>query len=111
MLTQQTGEIYNEALKEQFLNSDRSGYQLFAIERFTEEDFMAQRAFLLKSMKEGIPLLRKFILNDMPRKLWQEQEMQSQLCGIFSDLDVNSKTRSEEHTSELQSRENLVCRL
>lgn len=92
MLTQQTGEIYNEALKEQFLNSDRSGYQLFAIERFTEEDFMAQRAFLLKSMKEGIPLLRKFILNDMPRKLWQEQEMQSQLCGIFSDLDVNSKT-------------------
>src|SRR5690606_40138392 len=26
-------------------------------------------------------------------------------------VDVDMKTRSEEHTSELQSRENLVCRL
>src|SRR5690606_40335163 len=33
-----------------------------------------------------------------------------QLCiGFVSDS--NKKTRSEEHTSELQSRENLVCRL
>src|SRR5436309_11759963 len=35
-------------------------------------------------------------------------------AGIgFSDRDVENdfKTRSEEHTSELQSRENLVCRL
>src|SRR5690606_10472242 len=27
------------------------------------------------------------------------------------DFDLDKKTRSEEHTSELQSRENLVCRL
>src|SRR5690606_39455609 len=31
--------------------------------------------------------------------------------GSGSRMEVNQKARSEEHTSELQSRENLVCRL
>src|SRR5690606_41427379 len=31
--------------------------------------------------------------------------------GIASDLFLSDQIRSEEHTSELQSRENLVCRL
>src|SRR5690606_18377887 len=34
----------------------------------------------------------------------------SELAGDLG-LDVGDKLRSEEHTSELQSRENLVCRL
>src|SRR5690606_40806901 len=38
------------------------------------------------------------------------------LAGVFADQvgigsDVDAADRSEEHTSELQSRENLVCRL
>src|SRR5699024_11429726 len=34
------------------------------------------------------------------------------LCGIFSQMsEYESKVRSEEHTSELQSRFDLVCRL
>src|SRR5690606_41445614 len=31
--------------------------------------------------------------------------------GIFLRVGEDGKSRSEEHTSELQSRENLVCRL
>src|SRR5690606_39908939 len=36
------------------------------------------------------------------------EEMAKKISGITT---VNSRFRSEEHTSELQSRENLVCRL
>src|SRR5690606_40912021 len=36
----------------------------------------------------------------------------SLLAAVFDNgLKLESQTRSEEHTSELQSRENLVCRL
>src|SRR5690606_40949163 len=31
--------------------------------------------------------------------------------GLFEDVRIDTWKRSEEHTSELQSRENLVCRL
>src|SRR5690606_31810096 len=34
-----------------------------------------------------------------------------QVINVIDQIDFNSTTRSEEHTSELQSRENLVCRL
>src|SRR2546427_2199042 len=33
------------------------------------------------------------------------------IIGVFTDLWQTVKTRSEEHTSELQSQSNLVCRL
>src|SRR5690606_41169339 len=32
-------------------------------------------------------------------------------CFLIDPLQITDWTRSEEHTSELQSRENLVCRL
>ena len=91
-LTAHTEEVYNDGLEEQFISSGRSGYEIFALKKFTEEDFKEYRPFLLKSMKDGIPLLRKFILNDMPDRLWREEEIQTQVCGIFALLDVNSKT-------------------
>src|SRR5690606_40636936 len=34
-----------------------------------------------------------------------------ELCGLQGRKNLTSCGRSEEHTSELQSRENLVCRL
>src|SRR5690606_40904308 len=33
------------------------------------------------------------------------------LCAVAARLAFSKRVRSEEHTSELQSRENLVCRL
>src|SRR3712207_9335689 len=38
-------------------------------------------------------------------------DIDSKPLGASSDSDTNSKPRSEEHTSELQSRQYLVCRL
>lgn len=92
MLTRQTEEVYNDALKKQFINSNRTAYLLFALERFTEEDFREHRPFLLRSMREGIPLVRKLILNRLPEPLWQEVEIQGEMSSMFAQLDVNSKT-------------------
>jgi hypothetical protein len=92
MLNHQTAEVYDEGLKERFLSSDRSAYQLFALDRFTEQDFKERKDFLLRSLKDGIPLLRKMILNDLPDPVWREEEIQSEICSMFDLLDVNSKT-------------------
>src|SRR5690606_40602512 len=54
------------------------------------------------------PLKRKFA-NDRRRVYFGERIFV--LAKIVPCIAVPSRTRSEEHTSELQSRENLVCRL
>src|SRR5690606_40057049 len=43
--------------------------------------------------------------------LLQSQPVQSQCLLLQLQTDIQLPRRSEEHTSELQSRENLVCRL
>ena len=92
MLTSYTDSVYEDGLKSHFLTSGRSDYELFALRRFSDQDFNENRDFIIKSLKSGIPLLRKFILKDLPDFVWQEEEMQSQICDLFGDMDVNSRT-------------------
>src|SRR2546430_13513896 len=44
---------------------------------------------------------KKYVRNPNPRPAWPE----------FYTTEANAQIRSEEHTSELQSQSNLVCRL
>src|SRR5690606_41739408 len=53
------------------------------------------------------PLLRDLYRRDGPGKV----TVKSNPFDIGYILVLDEKNRSEEHTSELQSRENLVCRL
>ena len=92
MLTSYTDSIYDDGLKAHFLTSGRSDYELFALRRFSDQDFNENRAFIIKSLKSGIPLLRKFILKDLPDLVWKQEEIQSQICDLFGDMDVNSRT-------------------
>src|SRR5690606_41365389 len=49
---------------------------------------------------------------DAVRWLTRAAELEDASARVFEHLgDVHEALRSEEHTSELQSRENLVCRL
>lgn len=91
-LNQHTEEVYDDELKSHFLQSSRSSYQVFAVERFLKEDFIEYQPDLLEAIKEGIPLLRKQILNKLPASLWEHEGMQTELCNRFYLMDVNSKT-------------------
>ena len=92
MLTAHTDLVYDKGLQGEFLKSQRPDYEIFALRRFSNEDFQKNMGFIIRSMEEGIPLLRKFILKDLPDPIWEEEEIQTRLCGMFSALDVNSRT-------------------
>src|ERR1035437_2912200 len=68
--------------------------KLIAYERKLDAD----RAALAANQKE-----RKKCESDIP--------VQEQKISKLKDQMISTKTRSEEHTSELQSRQYLVCRL
>src|SRR5690606_42078277 len=54
------------------------------------------------------------ILNNtkvFPARLFGNKEKTGARIEVFLLRELNEEQRSEEHTSELQSRENLVCRL
>src|SRR5690606_218921 len=62
--------------------------------------------------KEGNEMIRSFIIpKDQVEIIADWQAMGMKATGTYSFKIHNVLVRSEEHTSELQSRENLVCRL
>src|SRR5690606_41932196 len=81
-------------------------------------------SFYTLSLHDALPILLRCGLrlvrapDDQPRPAEQHQSEQHQAGAVHPPLDLVVRvprlvhaTRSEEHTSELQSRENLVCRL
>ncbi|MEX2567988.1 MAG: hypothetical protein WD431_18720 [Cyclobacteriaceae bacterium] len=92
LLVAHTDTLYNEALKKNFLASDRDEYELFALRRFEKADFEDNLAFVFKSLEKGTPLLKKFIFKDMPDDLWKEEAVQYRICQMFSEMDINSRT-------------------
>lgn len=92
MLTNHTVQFVDNELKYYLLNSNRAGYRLFAFQNFREGDFKLYENFWLKSLREDIPMTRKFILANLPDPLWSTVSVQDKVCGLFQFFDVNTKT-------------------
>src|SRR5690606_42152718 len=65
------------------------------------------------SLHDALPILAGDALVDAFLDFRWQHRIVEQRLGVHADhtVDDELQTRSEEHTSELQSRENLVCRL
>src|SRR5690606_41146440 len=70
------------------------------------------------SLHDALPILEKLneplstvIRNSKVTKIPTNEIAVGDLCIVEEGKMINADGRSEEHTSELQSRENLVCRL
>lgn len=92
MLSNHTKRLLDKALIETLLNSDRSGYDLFAYHNFKENDYFIYKSYWLNSLKEGIPLTRKYILKNIPEGMWNTALVQDDVCAMFNFFDVNTKT-------------------
>src|SRR5690606_39667671 len=70
-------------------------------------------AGLHDGLLELVPLGRgKATDNDLTAPFWDLNPLRREILGLQNRFAAQqSHNRSEEHTSELQSRENLVCRL
>lgn len=88
----QTKLLLDEKMKSEFFRSNRSGYQLLAVQNMTPEDFESFQHQWLEILKNGIPLVRKQLMNQIPEVIWDNQGMQESICSMISDFDVNSRT-------------------
>src|SRR5690554_2397760 len=74
-----------------------------ALEKLSNDELRAKSDFFRKEIKEAQADIQKQI-NDLEKQSEKEQD-------INKKEEFYNQIRSEEHTSELQSRPHLVCRL
>src|SRR5690606_41670080 len=77
------------------------------VDGFLKPDGSAFTQKTLENIEDGQKHLSMGIVQGGRNILSHEEITDLQQSGLFTEKDC----RSEEHTSELQSRENLVCRL
>src|SRR5690606_24768531 len=88
-----------------FIELDLDGVQrkeLAHVHRYENRDLRVRREKQLLLEQEQIPVQVEHLLLQVLHVLVERTELRAR---------VTARPRSEEHTSELQSRENLVCRL
>src|SRR5690606_39356227 len=102
---------------EQFIRSHFTQPDLFIRIKRGDEDFVEtnldKKEVNYKAISPNtLALSNGFRMQDFPylKGKYEVQDLSSQHTINFMDANTG-ESRSEEHTSELQSRENLVCRL
>src|SRR5690606_41797287 len=89
----------------------------FPTRRSSDLDVKTNWRMLEEVFQNLVPAVWRFILAAEVRHILKATDgtddfvVIAQRLGIYDQADARAIGRSEEHTSELQSRENLVCRL
>jgi hypothetical protein len=92
MIKDYIDSTYNNGLQQTFLTSMNSDYQLYAINRFQEEDYLANEEIITEVLLEFSPLQRSRILKKLPAAVFSSAQFTQTIYGKFRDLDSNSKT-------------------
>src|SRR5690606_39691989 len=87
-------------------------YLCFCVYQFLYSEMASTEIYTL-SLHDALPICRCWMPSSSPHRECREPSamMNRAVAFAFALLFVQCGHRSEEHTSELQSREKLVCRL
>ncbi|WP_215224969.1 hypothetical protein [Echinicola shivajiensis] len=92
LLNKQTKEFFTPQLAKEFMQSEIDDYRIFAVEQMSTEELSEDKSFLLESLENGNPLLRKSILRKIPNNLLEDKPFQLNVCELFGRMDINTKS-------------------
>lgn len=101
-----TNGVYSNEIAHQLLLSDNYETQLFALRKWTEDDFKQNSELLFQVIRQSVPLVRAFAINKMPLP-FENTENNRQFAALFPALDNYSKSiflgriTSEEKPSQI----------
>lgn len=79
------------------LQSRHTDYHLFALERLTEKQYKENHERVAEIFSVGIPLVRTFIIKNLPNDFWYSEKLQNPFWKNFSKVDINSRSLLLDH--------------
>jgi len=86
------------------LGSNNTDYQMFALKRLTEIQYETNYLRIAEIFESSIPLVRTFIVKNLPDAFWNSQELQKPFWKSFSIVDINSRSLLLEHLNTASQR-------
>lgn len=82
------------------LNYDNADYQMFVLKRFSDRQYEENDERIAEIYAKGIPLVRAFIVKNLPETFWSSERLQKPFWEYFSDIDINTRSLLLEHLEE-----------
>jgi hypothetical protein len=82
------------------LNSRHADYQLFALKRMDEKQYEKNLVRIASIFGSGIPLVRNFIIKNLPDSVWNLEKLQQYFWNSFSNIDINSRSLLLNHINK-----------
>ena len=86
------------------LGSNNKDYLMFALNRLTENQYEVNYLRIAEIFESGIPLVRTFIVKNLPDSFWNSQELQKPFWKSFPKVDINSRSLLLEHLNTASQR-------
>lgn len=89
--------MVNDEMVLDMLNSSSVDYQMFALNRMGEDNYVEYYGRIAEIFGSGIPMVRTFIVKSLPDIFWDTEELQGPFWKQFANVDINSRSLLLEH--------------
>ena len=91
-LLDNTAGLFNLEMKHYMLHSNDVDYQMYALKSFEEGDFIAFKERIVEMFRESIPLIRTYIVQNLPEQFWRSDSLQIPFWESFDAIDINNRS-------------------
>lgn len=99
-IQERTRSSFDHNLLLTMLASENADYQMFALKRLEENQYEEHYIRIAEIFKTSIPLVRTFIVKNLPGHFWNSEELQMPFWLSFSEVDINSRSLLLDHLHE-----------
>ncbi|MGI9545283.1 MAG: hypothetical protein ACR2MX_18615 [Cyclobacteriaceae bacterium] len=82
------------------LNSSHRDYQMYALKSIDDQQYQQHHTRIAEIFKSGIPLIRTFIIKNLPDTIWEDPGLQQPYWQSFSHIDINSRSLLLQHLNQ-----------
>lgn len=91
-LQEYTNTMFDKELMHYMLMSREVDYQMYALNSLSEAEYMEYRDRIAQIFKESIPLVRTYIVQNLPKLFWETDSLQIPFWSSFAEVDINNRS-------------------
>ncbi|RAJ07469.1 hypothetical protein [Arenibacter echinorum] len=99
-LQEYTTSNFDNKLKGYMLMSSEVDYQMYALNSLSESEYFDYKDRIVQIFKSGIPLVRTYIVQNLPKLFWESESLQRPFWESFAEVDINNRSLLLNHIQE-----------
>lgn len=95
-----TTSNFDKEMKRFMLMSNEQDYQMYALKSLNDEEYIIYKDRIVQIFKEGIPILRTYIVQNLPKLFWETDSLQIPFWESFAKVDINNRSLLLNHIQQ-----------